>query len=150
MQRAAPVQPETWKKGLRLLPLRYQVGRALIYVYRPKKLSCDLRNTTACELLHARGYCAETPAHCIVQLRKRLAEIEEFPHEIGCFFGYPPEDVCGFIENKAKNCKCVGCWKVYGDAETAQRTFAKYRKCTEIYIEQLVKRKSIERLTVVS
>lgn len=28
--------------------------------------------------------------------------------------GYPAEDVQGFIENETKECKCVGCWKVYG------------------------------------
>ena len=28
----------------------------------------------------------------------------EFPHEVGLFLGYPPEDVRGFIENHAKFC----------------------------------------------
>lgn len=109
---------------------------------------CDLQHTTTCKLLRTRGYCTETPERCIVHLIKRLSEGENFPHEIGCFLGYPPEDVCGFIENKAQECKCGGCWKVYGDMKAAQLLFAKYRKCTEIYIEQLVKGKSIERLTV--
>lgn len=136
------------KKGLRLIPLRYRDRRALIYVYRPKKLFFDLQHATACELLRTRGYCTETPERCIVHLIKRLSEGEDFPHEIDCFLGYPPEDVCGFIENKAQGCKCVGCWKVYGDTKAAQMLFAKYRKCTEIYTEQFAKGKSIERLTV--
>ena len=33
------------------------------------------------------------------------------------------------------HCKCSGCWKVYGDVEQAQRLFARYRKCTDIYCE---------------
>ena len=62
--------------------------------------------------------------------------------------GYPPEDVEGFISQKAQNYKCVGCWKVYGDAEAAQRTFEKYKKCTDVYCSQWEKGISIERLTV--
>ena len=115
-------------KGLRVLPLRF--------------------NETACHILRERGYITETPERCIVRLIKRMAEYEVFPHEIGLFLGYPPEDVCGFIENKACNCKCCGCWKVYSDAETAQKTFAKYKKCTEVYCSQYANGKSIERLTV--
>ena len=136
------------KKGLRVLPLRYQNKRALIYLYRPSQLSRDLTDDTACKLLQERGYCTGSPERCILQLMKRLGEGDEFPHEIGLFLGYPPEDVSGFIENKACGCKCVGCWKVYGDAEAAKKTFAKYKKCTDIYCAQLAGGRSIERLTV--
>lgn len=136
------------KKGLRVLPLRFQENRALIYVYRPSHLSRDLQDKTACRLLCERGYGMETPERCIVQLMRRMREYDEFPHEIGLFLGYPPEDVCGFIENKAKSCKCVGCWKVYGDTEKAQKIFAKYKKCTDVYTIQYARGTSIERLTV--
>lgn len=136
------------KKGLRVLPMRFQNGRALIYVYRPARLAKDLQDDMAEQLLQERGYCTETSERCVVHLIKRLCEYEEFPHEIGLFLGYPPEDVYGFIENKADSCKCVGCWKVYGDAQSAQKTFAKYKKCTNVYCAQYAKGKSIERLTV--
>lgn len=137
------------KKGLRVLPMRFRNGRALIYVYRPSKLALDLRDSLAKQLLNERGYCTETSERCVVHLVKRLCEYEEFPHEIGLFLGYPAEDVCAFIENKADGYKCVGCWKVYGDAEKAQKTFDKFKKCTDAYWKQFAKGKSIERLTVV-
>lgn len=136
------------KKGLRVLPLRFQNRRALIYVYRPSKLSQDLRDRTAGRLLQERGYMLRTPELCIRHLIRRLNRNAEFPHELGLFLGYPPEDVCGFIENKAEGCKCAGCWKVYGDAASAQRTFAKYKKCTRVYCEQWAKGRPVERLTV--
>lgn len=136
------------QKGLRVLPMRYEKGRTLIYVYRPSMLSADLRNAVAEQLLQERGYCTKSSEHCILHLIKRLCAQEEFPHEIGLFLGYPPEDVHGFIENKADDCKCVGCWKVYGDVQTAQKTFAKYKKCTQVYCDCFSKGKSIERLTV--
>lgn len=136
------------KKGLRILPLRYTEGRALIYVFRPSHLSQDLRHDTADRILKERGYNPEASGQCVLQLMRRLGECEEFPHEIGLFLGYPPEDVSGFIENKAGACKYVGCWKVYGNVEAAQKLFAKYKKCTDVYCAHLAKGKSIERLTI--
>lgn len=138
------------KKGLRALPLRFQNNKALIYIFRPTHLSRDLKNTTAIRLLTERGYCCEEPEKCILHLMKRLGECEEFPHEIGLFLGYPPEDVCGFIENKACGCKCVGYWKVYGDVESAKELFARYKECTECYCSMFAKGVSIEHLTVAS
>ena len=135
-------------KGLRFLPLRISENHALIYVYRPNKLKDDLANSEADLILKNRGYCEKSPERCIVKLINRLKESEDFPHEIGLFLGYPPEDVRGFIENNAKCCKCVGCWKVYGEVEEAQKTFARYKKCTDVYTRQLKKGRSIEKLTV--
>lgn len=136
------------KKGLRVLPLRYRNGTGLIYVYRPQRLSSDLQDEVACELLRDCGYCNKSPEQCIVHLTKRLNSSEEFPHEIGLFLGYPTVDVLGFIQNKAQNFKCSGMWKVYGDAEQAQKTFELYKKCTRIYCEQWSLGKDIERLAV--
>ena len=135
-------------KGLRVLPLRYNGRTALIYIYRPAMLSIDLKNETARRLLAECGYVSETPEGCIVQLMRRFAECDKFPHEIGLFLGYPPEDVCGFIANKACGYKCAGSWKVYGDEETAKKTFAKIEKCTRCYCRQHAKGTGIERLAV--
>ena len=134
-------------KGLRLLPLRYADGRALVYLYRPSCLLRDLQNWEARRLLLEQGYDVERPACCIPRLIRRLRERGAFPHEVGLFLGYPPEDVRGFIEGRAR-CKCVGCWKVYGDAEAAQRLFCKYKKCTQIYCALFSQGSSIERLAV--
>ena len=105
-------------KGLRLLPLRYQDHTALLYLYRPAELRVDLKDQLAEALL------AEA---------KRFRSGGEFPHEVGLFLSYPPQDVRGFIENHAVNYKCAGLWKVYGDEALARRLFDKFRKCTDIY-----------------
>ena len=105
-------------KGIRVLPLRVRKGRALIYAYRPNALESD------------------------------LTDYREFPHEIGLFLSYPPEDVLGFICNRACNHKCVGCWKVYGDEQAARNLFEKYEMCSKIYFRQWRQGKSIEQLTV--
>lgn len=135
-------------KGLRILPLRMRGGKALIYVYRPDYLKRDLENREARSLLSCRGYTCDDQNKCIRLLMKKLSKQEDFPHEIGLFLGYPPEDVRGFIENHACNSKCVGCWKVYGDADAAQRTFNKYKKCTQAYRSFYERGKSLEALAV--
>lgn len=136
------------KKGLRIIPLRYRDGRALIYIYRVSRLDQDLRKEEAARLLRERGYACDTPEHCISHLIRRLRDGEEFPHEIGLFLGYPPEDVQGFIKNGAAGSKLTGYWKVYGDVDAAKRLFAQYKRCTRLYTAQLAKGTDIERLVI--
>lgn len=136
------------QKGIRVLPLNFKDDKALIYLYRPDRLKKDLEDKCALSLLRRFGYRVEDPELCVKELIWRMKQQEGFPHEIGLFIGYPPEDVSGFIDNKAKECKCVGCWKVYGDVEKAQKTFALYKKCTNVYSAQYAKGKSLEQLAV--
>lgn len=137
-------------KGICVLPLKYSKNRALVYVYRPKSLEKDLNDTNARELLQQRGYVCGSAQKCVLQVVKRLEASAEFPHEIGLFLGYPPEDVRGFIENKAACSKCIGCWKVYGDEQKAKKLFSKYQKCTSVYEKLFIQGKTIEGLTVKS
>ncbi len=136
------------RKGVRVLPLRYSQQRALMYLYRPARLKRDFTEDRADGLLRRFGYACDNPDRCVVQLIRKLESSSEFPHEIGLFLGYPPEDVIGFIENQAGGCKCSGFWKVYGDVEQAQKTFARFKKCTDVYYRQWSEGKPIERLTV--
>lgn len=136
------------QKGLRVLPLRRRQNRVLIYVFRPARLCRDLTDHAACQLLHDRGYRSLNAAACIAHLTRRLAENAEFPHEIGLFLGYPPEDVRGFIESRAEHFKCAGCWKVYGDDAAAQKQFIQYKKCTHVYCREFARGCPLERLTL--
>ena len=81
-------------------------------------------------------------------IRQLAREEEGFPHEIGLFLGYPPEDVEGFMKHKDSGCKCTGFWRVYGDETAALKTFSKFRKCTDLYHRMLEKGKPIEELIV--
>ena len=133
-------------RGLRVLSMRYSGTRALIYVYRPDFLKYDLSDEMASDLLRRKGYSSQNADHYVIELMHRLREYEEFPHEIGLFLGYPPVDVCGFIDNKACGYKCVGCWKVYGDEEAARKTFASYKQCTKDYCARWRQGTTIEQL----
>ena len=133
-------------KGLCLLPLRFTDKSALLYLYRPRDLEWDLQDQLAAEILRHAGYVCGSSEQCLMKLIERLRAYDEFPHEIGLFLSYPPEDVKGFLEHRP--CKCVGCWKVYENEEAAKKTFAKYKACTRVYCRQLASGIDIERLTV--
>ena len=135
-------------KGVRVVPLLFRENKALLYLYRPSRLRRDLSDGEANAILSDCGYCGCSPARCLSCLAKRIRSGEDFPHEIGLFLGYPPEDVRGFIEHRECDLKCVGCWKVYGDAAKAQKTFRLYRKCSEVYRRHWKNGTPIERLTV--
>ena len=131
-------------KGLRALPLRIREHSALIYLYRPSRLKKDLEDPAAIKILQEHGYSCY--GKCLPKLMERVRASEEFPHEIGLFLGYPPEDVQGFLDHRP--CKCTGCWKVYGDENKAKKTFDLYKKCERVYCQQLAHGTDIERLTV--
>ena len=135
-------------KGLRIIPLRFADGKALLYLYRPTRLCKDLEDETAAQILDRCGYPKEDRSKCLAHLWRKIRSSEAFPHEIGLFLGYPPKDVKGFIEEGPRCAKCTGYWQVYSDEEKALKTFERYRKCTNVYCTQVSCGKSLERLTV--
>ena len=135
-------------KGLCLLPLRYSEKNVLLYLFRPAELSRDLRDQEAAKLLRQEGYPCGSCGKCLAVLTQKLRAGGDFPHEIGLFLSYPPEDVKGFIENRAANYKLSGLWKVYGDEKKAKELFAKYKKCTDIYCERYETGCGIDELAV--
>ncbi len=136
------------RKGLRAIPLRTDCNRALVYLYHPKKLEADLSAPLSESILNACGYKEGTASVRLSELIKRLREHPDFPHEIGLFLGYPPEDVHCFMCDRNKDCKCVGCWRAYSNEQQAQKTFARFKKCTDVYCRKFRQGRSLERLTV--
>ena len=118
-------------KGLCVVMLRRTDKDALVYIYRPDHL-----------------YCCGSTGNCLVQLIRHMEEDAEFPHEVGLFLGYPPEDVRSFMEDSRRGVKCTGCWKAYGNEEEAEKTFSKFRKCTALYRRELSRGKSLAQLAV--
>ena len=96
-------------KGVKMQPLGYGEKRALIYVFRPTQLEKDLSDPQARSILASMGYKSFDSKSCLNRLKSRVKKCPEFPHEIGLFLGYPPEDVRGFILHKGNCCKCCGC-----------------------------------------
>ncbi|PWL93436.1 MAG: DUF3793 domain-containing protein [Clostridiales bacterium] len=137
-------------RGIKIIPLRIRENRVLMYVFRPEFLKKDLKNAKTLRVLENMGYCCQSPEKCVIRLIKRLNESIEFPHELGFFLGFPPEDVCGFIENRGCCCKCSGYWKVYDDEEKAKDIFKQYKNCTELYKSMFEKGSTLENLVIKS
>lgn len=135
-------------KGVAMIPLREADNRALIYVFRINKLREELRCPKIRRFLLSNGYGGSDIGTALSTLRAHLTELEDFPHEIGIFLGYPLDDVIGFITNKGQNCKCTGCWKVYCNECEAAKTFARYKKCETVYMRLWEHGRSVMQLTV--
>ncbi len=135
-------------KGLRVIPMCFSQTHVLLYIYRPALLRRDLNEETTQTVLKKLGYACQVPENDVARLAKKIRQSETFPHEIGFFLGYPPEDVIGFMEHKNEGVKCAGLWKVYGDEAKARHLFALYRKCTSVYETLWKQGHSIDQLTV--
>lgn len=109
--------------------LRFEIvcacrDRYLLMVYHRPMLERRLAEREVQHVLRRFGYPAGGALEGFLrQLKRRIAEVDSFPHEIGLFLGYPVEDVVGFIRNGGRGCKLSGYWKVYGDAEAAAKLF---------------------------
>ena len=119
--------------GLCFRILRHRKGRGLVLVYRPELLKRSLSNVRIQRLLTHCGYPAGGDLkELLAFLSRRLSEDGSFPHEIGAFLDYPPEDIEGFIKYRGGCCKYCGCWKVYGDVESAKARFACFEECRRL------------------
>ncbi len=81
-------------------------------------------------MLRGLGYQGSTLAGLLADFAARYAAYAAgggmFPHEMGLFLGYPPEDVQGFMADKGKNSLCTGYWKVYQNVQEKLGLFQKY------------------------
>lgn len=136
------------KKGLRAVPVRMTAEFALVYLYRPDFLKRDLGSEEAMCLLKSLGYEPQSVNRSVAFLARMMREKEAFPHEIGLFLGYPPEDVLGFMKSSREGVKCVGCWKVYGDEARARAAFWRFQRCREVFEENVQRGRKLEALIV--
>lgn len=132
--------------GIQFLILQKKSCCLQILVYRAHLLEKVLANQDVRKFLSCLNYTYDSYSGALEQLTKRFSSSEDegFPHEVGIFLGYPLHDVQTFIENLEANrsahtrqahCKkqacCIGAWKAFSKAEKAERTFSRYRACTQ-------------------
>ena len=136
------------RKGLRAVPVRMTEHFALIYLYRPDFLKRDLGREEAASILRELGYEPQSVNRSVAFLARMMREKTEFPHEVGLFLGYPPEDVLGFMKSSREGVKCVGCWKVYGDEVRARAVFRRFQRCQKVFEENVQRGRKLEALIV--
>ncbi len=134
-------------KGVYFVVLRAKREKALVYVYRKQQLQERLACPYVQLFLQKFGYGTPSVEACLQQLKNNLLS-PEFPHEIGVFLLYRLSYITAFIQNKGMNYQCTGYWKVYTDAQSAQKIFAQFAKCTKIYCKKSKEKFNISKLTV--
>ncbi|MDR0732220.1 MAG: DUF3793 family protein [Treponema sp.] len=136
--RPETASPEPGQGGLRFLNLARPGHNPLVFVFRPLLLERSLEDPQARRALAGFGYPVSEGLQALLRyLGRRFQESREFPHEIGFFLGYPPQDVLGFIWYRGAGCKLCGPWKVYGDVERAALLFGEYAWCKQRLLEHL-------------
>lgn len=124
--------------NLKTIVMRIMNDRLLILVYDPYLLAQTLNNKTVLDALSGFGYPINSSLpNFLKHLKKQFADSNDFPHEIGFFLGYPPQDVIGYIEHGGKNCKYCGMWKVYGCTEHAKTLCEEYQRCKQLCCRHL-------------
>jgi hypothetical protein len=136
------------ERGVYVEALCWEPNAVLVYAYRRSHLERELQGEQAREILNRYGYPLGELEGSLAFLKKRLKGYTCFPHEIGIFLGYPPEDVKGFIENRGKNCQYCGLWKVYGNAQERRKLFCKLQKCSEVYLRVFAEGRELTQMTV--
>jgi len=125
--------------GFRVCRLRRGRRSSLMLIYQPRLLSEACMHPIALERLAALGYSAQADDRALLShLKRRFAESSDFPHEVGFFLGYPPEDVIGFMDCKDA-CKLCGPWKVYGDEARATALFAEYKRLRAVLLAHIAR-----------
>lgn len=148
LEQVSGLEYELSHRGLRIDFLVVDDEGCLLYVYRPKLLEARLRDREIRDFLAGYGYAANGCTSTLAELFDRFTHCPLMPPEVGIFLDYPIEDVRGYIENEGRCSRCIGCWKVYGDVEAAERRFQSYKRCRDVYSRRLAQGISLVRLTV--
>ena len=98
-------------------------------------------------LLTRAGYPAGGDLEALLAaLSGRLGQGGPFPHEVGLFLGYPPEDVEGFCRHGGRNYKLSGPWKVYGRVEEARARFRAFHRCRDALYRRVEEGRTLAQL----
>ncbi|WP_071026653.1 DUF3793 family protein [Peptoniphilus raoultii] len=122
---------------LSFFELRKSNDNILVYFYNKKRLAKKLREEKINKFLKELGYenCQNTYEY-LITLRTNFKD--RCPDEIGVFLGYPLKDVIDFKNKDKGECKCIGYWKCFNNAESAQNAFKRYDNVKKIEIEKIV------------
>lgn len=127
--------------GVRFYILWRKKDMVAFLVYRGRRLVEYLQKAEVKSLLTRCGYASVRLGTALPEMASRYAKHlekkEVFPHEMGLFLGYPPEDVDGFVQNGGRKYLCAGYWKVYARMDEKKRLFSRYDAVTYQFLSVL-------------
>lgn len=133
--------------GIMYRKLADKGGRSFVLFYREGELKEYLHRVANRSFMQSFGYDYMELPEMLDRISTRVAmsvshEIT-FPHEIGVFFGYPIEDVKGFIENGGKGYLLSGYWKVYSNPMVANKIFTEFERAKTCAVNGFLTGKSM-------
>ncbi|MCR5703678.1 MAG: DUF3793 family protein [Eubacterium sp.] len=127
-------------------------NRVMVYLFRQDKLQQYLSVPQVQSFLKEYGYgnlpLKEMLELLMIRIMHYKEGIEEFPHEIGIFLGYPLEDVLGFLQNNGEKFSYVGYWKVYYNVQEKMKLFHCYDRERDVVIREVLSGKKIREIAV--
>lgn len=133
-------------KGIHLRIVADKGRFVLIYCWQQKLLEALLTDQRVSRILSGYGYTGTWEAS-LERMAQRL-QSRSFPHEIGVFLDYPPEDVVDYIRHEGRECLIVGLWKVYHNPEQAEKRMTSFRLCAEELSRHFHQGKTMNQLAV--
>lgn len=118
---------ELARYGICVRPLSVRGGRMMVAAWRETSVDRVLARPGSRALLAGAGFDVSGSHALMAQVCSRLARFYSgageggFPHELGLLFGYPLEDVVGFMRGRQATLR--GQWAAYGDVRLARARF---------------------------
>jgi len=129
------------QKGFNLQLLYTLQKKAYLILYSKALLTKTLCTKEVKKALHFFGYsCINKLDTLLSLLFAKLCEFGKereaqksvcFPHELGLFLDYPPNDVMQYYIKEGKDYIISGYWKVYEKPKWALKQFKKYDRCKD-------------------
>jgi hypothetical protein len=112
-------------------------NRIKVLFYHRSSLDRHLRNKHNLKFLREIGYPKNYNLDKYLEHLKERLESEEFPHEIGVFFGYPLKDVLGFMGYLNLDVSDWGEWRFYGNERVSQLQQKRFEQARDYVKERL-------------
>ncbi len=120
--------------------------KILLMVYRKNVLENTLNDNMIRSFLVYCGYPKDGTVEDYISFLKQRLKEKEFSHEIGAFLGYPLHDILGFMYHKDEGCLLCGEWKVYKNAEEAEKLFERFTKCRKAVVSRVCQGKTLAQM----
>lgn len=128
--------------GFSIWVLRHDSGKTAVIIYNRVLMEKYLKRQDVLDILEENGYGGMSGIECLRKFSHKYQDYMEkksvFPHEMGIFLGYPPEDVRGYIKNEGNNSLCTGYWKVYEDVKGKMDLFDKINKAQTAFVSLIM------------